>query len=60
MKSIFGTTNIRVHAIEAQGTDMSEVNEFLSAFDGNILDIQTVGMLYGVTKFIIVYRCCAE
>ena len=60
MKSIFGTTNIRVHAIEAHGIDMSEVNEFLSAFDGNIIDIQTVGMLYGVTKFIIVYRCCAE
>lgn len=60
MKSVFGTTNIRVHAIEAQGTYMSEVNDFLTEYDGNIIDIQTIGMLYGVTKFIIIYRCAEE
>lgn len=60
MKSVFGTTNIRVRAIETQGTDMSEVNDFLAEYDGNIIDIQTVGMLYGVTKFIIIYRYAEE
>ena len=55
MKSMFGITGIKVRAIEA-GEDMSEVNDFLKEHDGNIIDIQNSPMLYGVTKFIIIYK----
>ena len=56
MNSIFGIKGIHVKAIETASENATEVNEFLAAHDGNIIDIQVHAMLYGVTKYIIVYR----
>lgn len=56
MNSIYGITGIQVEAIDVQGTDMTEVNLFLEEYDGNIISIQPNQMLYGVTRYIIVYK----
>ena len=53
---MFGITGIRIKIIEATHEDSSKINEFLDEYDGNIIDIKTADMLYGVTKFIIVYK----
>ena len=56
MGNIYGVTGVRVKAIEAPHEDLTEVNDFLDEYDGNIIDIQTSPMAYGVTKYIIVYK----
>lgn len=56
MNTLYGIKNIRVKAIEAPHDDLAEVNEFLSAHDGEIIDIQINPMLYGVTKYIIIFH----
>lgn len=56
MANMIGVTGIRTKVIEAEGTYTDEVNAFLEEYDGYIIDIQTVGMLYGWCKFIIIYK----
>ena len=56
MKNLYGITDIAVRAIRTEMTDMSPVNSFLEEYDGNIIDIQALPMLYGVTEFIITYK----
>lgn len=56
MNTLYGIMNIRVKAIEAAHDDLAEVNDFLAAHDGEIIDIQINPMLYGVTKYIIIFR----
>lgn len=60
MKSVYGITGIRVKAIEASHEGLEEVNKFLEEHDGNIIDIQISPMMYGVTKYIIVYRAIID
>lgn len=60
MNNIYGITNIRIAAIEALHDHLSEVNEFLKAHDGNIIDIRTGDMLYGMTKYIFIYKETTE
>lgn len=56
MNNLYGITDIRVSIIEAPHDQITEVNAFLKAHDGNIIDIRTEEMLYGVTKYIIIYK----
>ena len=49
----FSNETVEVHIIEVTGRDARELNEFLRNHKNRIIDIQTVGMLYGVCKFII-------
>ena len=56
MKNMFGYTGIHVKAIEVDKNDVTEVNEFLEEYDGNIIDIQIIPMFQGVSRFVIVYK----
>lgn len=49
----FTNETVEVHIIEVIGKDTKELNDFLRSNAGRVLDIQTVGMLYNVCKFII-------
>ena len=54
--TLFGFTGIQVKAIEVEKNDLTEVNDFLDEYNGNIIDIQVIGMLYGRSRFIITYK----
>lgn len=56
MTNLRGITGIRTKIIEVEGVNTDELNNFLEEYDGYIIDIQTVGMLYGWCKFIIIYK----
>lgn len=56
MKNLLGTIGIRTKIIEVEGDNAREVNDFLEEYDGYIIDVQTVGMLYGWCKFVILYK----
>ena len=56
MNNVFGITGIRVKAIEVDKNDLTKVNDFLEEYDGNIIDIQVIPMLYGVSRFVITYK----
>lgn len=60
MKNVYGITGMKVKIILVAHDDTKKLNEFLAEYDGNIIDIQTVGMLYGVCKFIITYKAFDE
>lgn len=47
---------IQVKIIEVTHDNTEELNEFLLKHKGNIIDIQTVGMMYGICKFVIMYK----
>ena len=49
----FTNETVEIHIIEVIGKDTKELNDFLRSNAGRVLDIQTVGMLYNVCKFII-------
>lgn len=56
MTNFRGITGIRTKIIEVEGVNTDELNDFLEEYDGYIIDIQTVGMLHGWCKFIIIYK----
>ena len=56
MNSIFGITNIRIKAIEVNQNDLTEVNRFLDNHNGNIINIQTIPLFQGFSRFFITYR----
>ena len=60
MKNVYGITGMQVKIIETEHDDTEKLNEFLAKYDGNIIDIQTIGMMYGVCKFIITYKAFDE
>jgi hypothetical protein len=60
MKSLLGTIGIRTKIIEVEGDNVREVNDFLEEYDGYIIDVQTVGMLYGWCKFVILYKAVEQ
>ena len=55
MKNMFGITGIRVKAIEVDKDDLTEVNKFLEEYDEKVIDIQIIQMMYGKSRFVIVY-----
>ena len=60
MNNMYGITGIKVKIIEVNSRETKELDDFLAEYDGNIIDIQTVGMLYGVCKFIITYKAVED
>lgn len=56
MNNMLHITGIQVKAIEVNKNDVSEVNEFLAEYDGNIIDIQIIPMMYGISRFVITYK----
>ena len=60
MVNIYGIKGIKVKIIEVTHNQTDELDDFLMKNDGNIIDIQTIGMLYGVVKFIITYKTMEE
>lgn len=53
---MFGIKGIQVKTFDVQNKQPDEVNEFLTEYDGNIIDIRTEQLMYGVTRYIIIYR----
>jgi hypothetical protein len=53
---MYGITGIQMKVIDVHGTDAMDVNLFLEEYDGNIIDIRTEQMLYGVTRYVIIYK----
>lgn len=60
VQNVYGITGIQVKIIEVTHDDTEKLNGFLAEYEGNIIDIQTVGMMYGVCKFIITYKAFDE
>lgn len=60
MANMRGVIGIRTKIIEVAGEDVRAVNDFLEEYDGYIIDIQTVGMLYGWCKFVIIYKAVEQ
>ena len=56
MTNMYGIAGIQVKIIIVTGDDTAELNDFLAKYKGLIIDIQTVGMMYGACKFIIMYE----
>lgn len=61
MTNIFGITGLRIAVIDAKlsdtaGRNLDEVNSFMAEHDGNIVEIQTTQLMYGITRFIFTYR----
>lgn len=61
MTNMFGVTGIQVKIIDIYKNDMdgnniTDLNLFLEEYDGNIIDIRTEQMVYGVTRFAIIYK----
>lgn len=56
MTTFYGITGIQMKVIDVHGTDAMDVNLFLEEYDGNIIAIQTEQMLYGVTRYVIIYK----
>lgn len=56
MNNMLNIKGIQVKAIEVNKNDVSEVNEFLVEYDGNIIDIQIIPMMYGISRFVITYK----
>ena len=59
MTNMFGITGIQVKIIDIYKNDMSgetDLNLFLDEYNGNIIDIRTEQMMYGVTRFAIIYK----
>ena len=54
--NVYGITGIQVKAIEVNQNDLTEVNDFLLEYDGNIIDIQFIPMFHGVSRCIITYK----
>lgn len=56
MADIYGMKNIQVKTIEVNKNDLTAVNKFLKDHDGNIIDIQIIPLLYGCSRFMIIYK----
>lgn len=56
MNSMYGILGIQTKAIEVNQNDLTEVNEFLSEYDGNIINIQFIPMFQGFSRCIITYK----
>ena len=56
MKSLFGITGIDVKVFDCFHDDLDELRSFLGDHDGNIIDIQTVAMYQGVTRYVVIYK----
>lgn len=56
MKNLYGMTGIEVKIIEVYGNEVEELNNFLKEYDGNIIDVQAIGMFNGFAKFVIMYK----
>ena len=60
MKNLYGMTGIEVKIIEVYGNEVEELNNFLKEYNGNIIDVQTIGMFNGFVKFIIMYKATED
>lgn len=56
MNNVFGITNLQIKTFDAFQDELTEINKFLTKHNGDIVDIQTVAMLYGKTRYIIIYK----
>lgn len=60
MNNLLGIMGIALKAIECDKNDMTEVNEFLDEYDGYIIDIQIIPLMYGKERVMITYKATEE
>ena len=60
MNSMFGIKQIQIRVFECAHDDVQPVNDFLTKHDGDIIDVRTDNMLYGVTKYIVIYKAAED
>ena len=53
---MLGIKGIQVKVIDCDHTRVDELNSFLREYDGFIIDIKTVEMLYGRTRYVVIYK----
>lgn len=46
----------QVKMIDIQGTNADELNDFLIEYEGFILDIKPMGLMHGLTRYVIIYK----
>ena len=56
MKNLYGLTNLMVKVIDCEGDDVGELNKFLDEYNGNVVEIQAQQMMYGITRYIVIFK----
>lgn len=54
--SLYGITGIDIRTFDCFKDDLLDLRRFLNKYDGNIIEIQTVAMFQGVTRYIVIYK----
>lgn len=57
---MLGIKGIQIKTFDLKCDEINIVNDFLMEYDGSIIDIQVAQMLYGVTRYVIVYKAKEE
>lgn len=60
MADMLGIKGIQIKTFDLKHDEINIVNDFLMEYDGSIIDIQVAQMLYGVTRYVIVYKAKEE
>lgn len=47
---------IQIKSFEVDHDNVDEVNMFLEEYDGNIIDIKIIPLLYGKSRYVVIYR----
>ena len=45
-----------VKVIDCEGDDVGELNKFLDEYNGNVVEIQAQQMMYGITRYIVIFK----
>lgn len=56
MRNLYGLTNLLVKVIDCKGDNVEELNRFLYEYNGSIVEIQTVAMMDGLTRYVVIYK----
>lgn len=60
MRNLYGITGLWVKVIDCKGDEVGELNRFLDEYNGNIVEIQTVPMAYGITRYVVIHKAFDE
>ncbi len=58
--NLFGITGISVKTFDCFQNQLEDLHQFLEEYDGNIIDIQTVAMFQGVTRYVVIYKATSN
>lgn len=60
MQNLYGIKGLRIKTFVVEQDEDVELNTFFEEYDGNIINIQTVNLMMGLMKYIIVYKATED